>query len=81
MSCSQNHGTVVLRHGLEQVSDVGRMQRAQPHVELDQILPPLHLFEQRAARRLLAAGDALEEAVPGDQLLDLGNLLFQPDVG
>ena len=57
------------------------MQRAQPHVELDEILSPLHLFEQGAARRLLAPRDALEEAVPGEQLLHLGNLLFQPDVG
>ena len=58
--------------GLEQVRDIRRMQTPQSLVQLNQVLTVLHLFEQRAARRLLPPRDGLEHAVLGQQAVHFG---------
>lgn len=57
--------------------DVGGMEAAKTNLELDEVLPALHLLEQRAPRGLLPPGHTLEQPMPGDERSDFGNLVFE----
>jgi len=73
--------SILGRQRLQNFRDVGRVQRPQPQLQLDQVLPVLHLLEQTAASGLLTPCDAFEQPVPLEQPPHFGDLLLQSDFG
>jgi hypothetical protein len=59
------------------VSDVRAVHATQTHVQLDEILPMLHLFEEVLPTALLAVGHRRQHAVLFKHAGDLGNAFLQ----
>jgi hypothetical protein len=63
------------------VGDVRTVHAAQPHVQLDEILPVLHLLEEVLPPTLLPLGHRREHAMFIEQAGNLRDALLQASLG
>jgi hypothetical protein len=75
------HGeAIVARQGVEDVGDVRAVHPAKAHVQLDEILPMLQLFEEVLPAPVLALSHRRQHAVLFEQTGDLGDAFLQSDL-
>ena len=67
LELAKDEEPILGRQGVEDHRDVSRVLEAEVSLQLDEILPVLHLLEQVMSSRLLAAGERREHAVPFEQ--------------